>query len=473
MSFRNRLTLAAALAVAVAIALASGTIYLAARRELRSQVDQALLSRVEQLTDGVGELRNPHPDRPVLGGAGGYTQVIASDGSAIRFEEESIVIPVTQRAKKVAGGSSGPYFSDMQISGHRVRVVTTPLLFGTALQVARPLDEVDLVLKRLGLLLVVIAAGGIALAAALGRIVARAALVPVHRLTEGAERVAETRSLAHRIEPTGSDELGRLARSFNSMLEALDESVKSQRQLVADASHELRTPLTSLRTNIEVLARADQLPNAEREELLRDLTNQIAELSGLVTDLIDLARDDEPDIGVEEIRLDRLVESAVKRVKSHWPRADFVADLKPTLVRGATSRLDRAIANLLDNAAKWSPPGGKVEVKVASGEVTVRDHGPGIDEADLPHIFDRFYRASSARALPGSGLGLAIVRRVAESHGGTVTAEAAGGGGTLIRLRLPALPFSPGQPEESPVPSGAGRMGEEREGLEGNQLAPG
>jgi two-component system, OmpR family, sensor histidine kinase MprB len=289
MSFRTRLTLAAALAVAVAIALASGTIYLAARRELRSQVDQALLARVEALTDGVGELRSPHPDRPALGGAGGYTQVIAADGSAIRFQEESIVIPVTNRARRVAAGQSGPYFSDMRISGHHVRLITTPLLFGTALQVARPLDEVDLVLKRLGLLLSVIAAGGIALAAALGRVVARAALVPVARLTEGAERVAETRNLAHRIEPTGSDELGRLAKSFNSMLEALDDSLKSQRRLVADASHELRTPLTSLRTNIEVLARADKLPDSEREELLRDLTNQISELSGLVGDLIDLA----------------------------------------------------------------------------------------------------------------------------------------------------------------------------------------
>jgi two-component system sensor histidine kinase MprB len=279
--------------------------------------------------------------------------------------------------------------------------------------------------------------------------------------------------LAHRIEPTGSDELGRLARSFNSMLEALDDSLKSQRQLVADASHELRTPLTSLRTNIEVLARADQLPDAEREELLRDLTNQIAELSGLVTDLIDLARDDEPDIGVEEIRLDRLVESAVKRVKIHWPQVEFVTDLKPALVRGATTRLDRAITNLLDNAGKWSPSGGTVEVKVASGEVTVRDHGPGIDEGDLPHIFDRFYRASSARALPGSGLGLAIVRRVAESHGGTVNAEAARGGGTLVRLKLPALPFSPGRPEEPPEPAEAELTLERTEGLEDNQLAPG
>lgn len=442
MSFRNRLTFAAALAVAVAIALSSGTIYLAARRELRNQVDQALRARVAQITQ-VGELRTPRPERPALGEAGGYTQVVAADGSSLRFDPEPIVIPVTQDAKKVAAGRLGTYFSDMEVAGHQVRVLTAPLLYGTAIQVARPLDEVNRVLKRLGLLLSVIAAGGIALAAGLGSMVARAALVPVQQLTAGAEAVARTRSLSRRIEPTGSDELGRLAVSFNSMLEALDDSLKSQRQLVADASHELRTPLTSLRTNIEVLARADKLDDVERQGLLRDLTGQIGELTGLIGDLIDLARDDEPEIGVEQVRLDQVAERVIARTGTHWPGIGFSADLKASLVRGAPSRLERAVTNLLDNAAKWSPPDGLVEVGVAGGELTVRDHGPGIDEADLPYIFDRFYRASSARALPGSGLGLAIVRRVAESHGGSVRAEAASGGGTLVRFTLPALPFTP------------------------------
>lgn len=445
MSFRNRLTLAAALAVAVAIALASGTTYLAAQRELRSQIDRALLARAEALTD-VGELSNPRPERPALGEAGGYTQVIAADGSSLRFDAEPIVIPVTASAKKVAAGTLGTFFVDMEVSGHHVRVLTTPLLFNTALQVARPLDEVDLVLQRLGLLLIIISASGIALAAALGRIVARAALVPVQQLTEGAERVAQTRSLIHRIEPVGSDELSRLANSFNSMLQALDDSLKSQRQLVADASHELRTPLTSLRTNIEVLARADKLPDAEREGLLSDLTSQISELTSLVGDLIDLARDDEPEIGVEEVRFDHIVEGVLRKTRTHWPQIELEAKLKPSLVRAAPSRLDRAITNLLDNAAKWSPADAKVEVKLSGGELTVRDHGPGINEDDLPYVFDRFYRASSARSLPGSGLGLAIVRRVAESHGGSVRAEAAEGGGTLVRFTLPALPFSPGPP---------------------------
>jgi two-component system sensor histidine kinase MprB len=442
-SFRNRLILSAALAVAVAVALSSVIVYFAVRRQLLDQVDTALLDRAEELQESPS-----HYEPPPLGAAGGYSQVVTSNGGVILEETESVTIPTTRRARLVAAGQAGPFFTDMHVGGTHVRVVTVPLTRGLALQVARPLDEVDLILNRLGLLLTLIAACGIALAAGLGRIVAQAALGPVQRLTEGAERVAEARSPAHRIDVGGKDEIGRLASSFNSMLEALDESQQSQRQLVADASHELRTPLTSLRTNIEVLARADELPEQERSELLADLQVQIQELTVLVGDLTDLARGDEPEAGVEEIRFDHLVERAVRRMRTHFPQVEYVTDLEPALVRGAPSRLDRAVANLLDNAGKWSPPGGTVEVRVRNGELTVRDHGPGIDEADLPHIFDRFYRASDARSMPGSGLGLSIVKRVVEGHRGTVSAHNAEGGGSLFRLSLPVLPFSPPPAEE-------------------------
>lgn len=445
MSFRNRLILSAALAVAVAVALSSVIVYFAVRRQLLDQVDSALLDRAEELQE-----TDSHYEPPPLGAAGGYSQVVTSNGGVILEETESVTIPTTRRALLVAAGQAGPFFTDMHVGGTHVRVVTVPLARGLALQVARPLDEVDLILSRLGLLLTLIAACGIALAAGLGRIVAQAALGPVQRLTQGAERVAEARSPAHRIDVGGKDEIGRLASSFNSMLEALDESQQSQRQLVADASHELRTPLTSLRTNIEVLARADELPEDERKELLADLKVQIQELTVLVGDLTDLARGDEPEAGVEEIRFDHLVERAVRRMRTHFPQVEYVTDLQPSLIRGAPSRLDRAVANLLDNAGKWSQPGGTVEVQVRSGELTVRDHGPGIDESDLPHIFDRFYRASDARSMPGSGLGLSIVKRVVEGHRGTVSAENAAGGGSLFRLTLPALPFSPPPPDDEP-----------------------
>ncbi len=447
MSFRNRLILSAALAVAIAVALSSVIVYFAVRRQLLDQVDTALFQRAEYLQS----IQGSHYVRPPLGAAGGYAQVVTARGGVMRDTGESITIPATLEARQVASGQRETFFSDMRVGDTRVRVITAPLTEGLAVMVVRPLDEVDLILNRLSLLLSLIAASGIALAAGLGRMVAQAALVPVHRLTEGAERVAAAGSPSHRIDVGGNDEIGRLATSFNSMLEALDDSQKSQRQLVADASHELRTPLTSLRTNIEVLARADELPEQEHQELLSDLKVQIQEFTVLVGDLVDLARGDEPEVGEEEIRLDHLVERAVQRIRTHWTQVQFTVDLKPGLIRGASSRLDRAVANLLDNAGKWSPPGSVVEVRVQGGEVAVRDHGPGIDEADLPHIFDRFYRASEARAMPGSGLGLSIVNRVVQAHGGTVSATNAESGGAEFRLRLPALPFSPPPEETGPV----------------------
>jgi two-component system sensor histidine kinase MprB len=293
------------------------------------------------------------------------------------------------------------------------------------------------VLDRLRVLLAFVAAGGVALAAALGYAVSRATIAPVRRLTEATEHVRLTGDLARRLETTGAeDEVSRLAASFNAMLGALEASLRSQRQLVADASHELRTPLTSLRTNIDVLRRADELSAEERERLVRDLNVQAVELSSLVEDIIELARGNAPPAEVQDVRLDEIAAAAVERARTRAPHLEFRTQLEPIVVRGVGPRIDRAVGNLLDNAVKWSPPGGSVEVAVRGGEVLVRDHGPGIAEPDLPHVFDRFYRSRAARGLPGSGLGLAIVRQVAESHGGSVSAERAEGGGALLRLRL-------------------------------------
>jgi two-component system sensor histidine kinase MprB len=222
------------------------------------------------------------------------------------------------------------------------------------------------------------------------------------------------------------------------MLAELDRSVSAQRRLVADASHELRTPLTSLRTNIEVLAGGNGLAPDDRERLLRDVVAQLGELGVLVGNLVDLARDEEPDTGAGEVRLDELVAEATERARRNAPGKRFTLAAEPCEVHGVADRLERAVGNLLDNAAKWSLPGGEIEVRVRDGEVSVRDHGPGIDAADLPHVFDRFYRAPSARGMPGSGLGLAIVSQVADAHGGSVEAGAAAGGGAVVTLHLPA-----------------------------------
>ncbi|MBE2319098.1 HAMP domain-containing histidine kinase [Solirubrobacter sp. CPCC 204708] len=349
---------------------------------------------------------------------------------------QPIVGPDEELMRAVAEGREGPFFADREIDGVHVRVHVAQAGDGMTLFVARPLTEVDSALARLRIALGVLAAAGIALAVVLSRLAMRAAARPVSELTTTAEHVASTRDLTRRIDAHGDDEIARLATAFNTMLEALERSQRAQKQLVADASHELRTPLTSLRTNLEVLARGGPPDATDRERLRADLVAQLEELTGLVGDLTELARDEE--LEIEDVRLDMLVEGAVERARRHAPHITYTTELEPTLINGVPSRLDRAVGNLLDNAAKYSPAGSVVDVRLRDGELTVRDRGPGIPAADLPHVFDRFYRADAARGRPGSGLGLAIVRQVAETHGGTVAAEAADGGGALLRLRLSA-----------------------------------
>ncbi|HEY3069945.1 MAG TPA: HAMP domain-containing sensor histidine kinase [Gaiellaceae bacterium] len=441
MSFRARLALVATAAVALAVVLASVVVYLVVRNQLRGTVDNALKDRAAEISrfplrafqagDKAFLERGPG-----LGGAPGYIQVVTSDGDTIRAPEATVQLPVSEHVLEVAQGKSGTFFSDARVSGVHVRVLTIPGSSGFAVQIARPLTEVDDSLGRIRLFLILIALAGIVVAAILGLAVARAALAPVRRLTEASEKVTETGDLSERIEAPGRDELGRLATSFNTMLGALQESTRAQRQLVADASHELRTPLTSLRTNIEVLASERRLPAGERKRLLTDVVDELGEMTSLIAELIALARAEQQPVEPEDVRLDLVAADAVERVHRTRPEIVFATDLQESLIYGDPQTIERAVGNLIDNAAKWSPDGSRVEVGVRDGLVTVRDHGPGIDAEDLPYIFDRFYRARSARGMPGSGLGLAIVRQVAEAHGGEVKAEGAEGGGTLMSLRL-------------------------------------
>ncbi len=437
MSFRARLALVAAVAVALAVVVASFVVYFVVRDQLRSTVDGSLRTTAAQLArTPVHDFNNFAAPASELGGPPGYPQIVAADGRVLLPPGETLALPVNKRARKVAESGAGTFLEDAHVKGTHVRMITFPYAPGFAVQIARPLSEVDHSLGRIENLLILIGGGGIAIAAALGLAVSRAALAPVRRLTSATEKVTETGDLSQRIDSSGGDELSRLASSFNAMLGALEESTRAQRQLVADASHELRTPLTSLRTNIEVLASDRRLPAGERERLLKDVIEQLGEMTTLISELIDLARGEQHTAEPEEVRLDLVAADAVERARRDKPGVEFVTDLEESVVHGVPSTIERAVANLLDNAAKWSPPGGDVEVGVRGGEVSVRDHGPGIDEEDLPYVFDRFYRARAARGLPGSGLGLAIVRQVAEAHGGTVVAERAEGGGTRIVLRL-------------------------------------
>ena len=434
MTFRTRLALASAVAVAAAIAVASLVSYGLVRAQLRSSIDDALRARARHVqvpADGsLGDFGLPDP---LLGGAGGYAQLVTASGGVFRRPDARIPLP-SEGARRVAAGTRDPFFEDATVADTHVRILTVQYAPGIAVQIARPLDEVDRTLNRLAGYLTAISAGGIVLGALLGLLVSRTAVSPVRRLTETAEHVTATRDLSQRIETPGKDELGRLADSFNSMLSALDDSLRSQTQLIADASHELRTPLTSLRTNVEVLQRGTELPEDERARILAEIRCQAEELTELLGDLLDLSRSEE--VQPEPVQLDEVVASAIDRTRRSSNGVGFNTRLEPTTIAGVPNRLERAIANLLENAVKWSPEGGKVDVELEGGELLVRDHGPGIDPEDLDRVFDRFYRAPAARSVPGSGLGLAIVRQVVDEHGGSVSAENAPDGGARFRVRF-------------------------------------
>lgn len=385
----------------------------------------------------------------------GYQQVVESNGRVLARSVPGVTLPVDASTLALARHGGEPFLRDASVKGVHMRILVTTFGSGRAVELALPLSEVDSLLSRLRLILALVLVGGIALAALLGRLVAGAVVTPLKRLTQTTEHVARTRDLSGRIAPAGEDEIGRLATSFNAMLDALeqsmgalDESVHAQRQLVADASHELRTPVTSIRTNIEILQQqCGHMEAEDQSRLLGDVVEQIEDLSHLVNDLIDLARGEEPYGETEDVRLDLLVEEVVERARRTASPSLLRMELEPTVISGVPARLERAVSNLLDNAVKYSPPGQPVEIVLQGEELTVRDHGPGISAEDLPHVFDRFYRGAEARGRPGSGLGLAIVRQVAGQHGGSVAAEAAQGGGTLMRLRLPGAEGARAEPE--------------------------
>jgi two-component system sensor histidine kinase MprB len=467
MSLRLRVTLFIAVAVAAAVVAVSWAAYASAQHEARSEIDQALLSRVAPL-GGPGATVSPS-DEPMFTGAGTDTgvavrpdvlmQIVDASGAVFAPFAGATPLPVDEADVAVAAGEEATLLRDVRIDGVHYRMVTTQAvalwaiapgqpgeLVPVAVQVARDLTETDAFLGGLRTRLLLIGGSAVLAAGVVAWFVSRRAVQPVARLTEAAEHVAATRELEVPIRVNRRrDELGRLATSFNSMLAALASSRAQQRRLVADAGHELRTPLTSLRTNMELLARAPNLPAGERTEVLSDARHELEELSALVGELLDLAADAPPEQSVS-LRLDEVVGEAVERFRRRTGR-EVVLAAEPTQLVGKPVGLARAVANLLDNAQKWSPAGAAVEVSVRGGRVEVRDHGPGIDPADLPHVFERFYRSAAARGTPGSGLGLAIVQQVAEEHGGRAFAAGAQGGGALVGFEIPASVPSPPAPE--------------------------
>jgi two-component system sensor histidine kinase MprB len=454
---RRRVAIVAAAAVGIAIVLVAIVCYWVVRGQLRGEVDDALRAQAAAVQGGDLHALDQQPQGipASAGGPAQYVQYTIATGRSVQ-PLGNIPLPVNRNVLAIASSGRGTYMGDVWVGANHLREVifpatgfdnTTGQTLTIAVQLARPLNQVDHVLAELRLILFLLGAGGIALAAALGRIAARRALAPLAEVARTAQQIGETDDLSPRLKIHADDEVGQLARRFNLMLDrletsraALDESVRAQRQLVADASHELRTPVTSLRTNIEVLLAGHQLDDEDRERLLTDVVEQSEELSALVGDLIDLARGDLPWGETEDVRLDRIAEESVARSRRNSPGVNFATSFEPVVVEGTAERLERAINNLLDNAARHSPQNGTVEVIVDRDGVRVRDHGTGVDEADLPHVFDRFFRGANTRGRHGSGLGLAIVRQVAEQHGGSVSADNAPGGGAIFTIRLPTVP---------------------------------
>lgn len=464
---RTRLSLLVAGAVAFAVAAVSLSCWFLVRDQLYNQLDEEL--RGEQVQTGLLQsmLRNcqlPEPQKIPQPPNSPIVTIIYSDGSTclnpgndtVRVEHSDLA--VADGLQRTALHTSGT------TDGIPVRVLTRQVYDrtteqvqpGIAVSVAKPLAEVTKPLSSLAWILLLVSGIGVLGAGAAGLAVARAGLRPVDKLTEAVEHVARTEDLTVRIpvEEDSEDEIARLSRSFNSMTTALASSHDLQQQLIADAGHELRTPLTSLRTNIELLSRSEEtgrpLPEADRKALLASVKAQMTELASLIGDLQELSRaDNQRGERIQVVSLEDTVESALRRARLRGPELTITADLQPWYVRAEPAALERAVVNILDNAVKFSPESGTVEVNLADGVLTVRDHGPGIAEDELPHVFDRFWRSPSARALPGSGLGLSIVARTVQQAGGQVTLSRANGGGTVATVRLPGAPTPP---PDTPVP---------------------
>lgn len=447
MSLRARVSLLAAACVAVVMILVSFGAYWTVSQNLNNQVDDNLYQRASVILSDSTVARSGGSQIPNV-----FIRLVDMRFDLIDANGQDVGLgtprpPIGPDERAVAAGSK-PYSLRTE-AGYRVLAVPYQYQPGLALVLAQPLSATHQTLQQLAVVLALIGGGGILIAALAGTAVARTGLRPVERLTSATEHVARTGDLRP-IPVSGDDELARLTQSFNMMLAAVSDAQERQRQLVADAGHELRTPLTSLRTNLELLLSASRsdspnLSEKDRAEIETDITAQLDELTQLIGDLVELAREDSRARVVERVDLVDVVERALDRARRRAGEIEFSVSLQPWLLDGDPGALERAVLNLLDNAVKFSPPGGTVRVQMyplgdGSAVIEVADSGPGIADHDLPKVFDRFYRSSEARTLPGSGLGLAIVKQAVERNGGAVQAGRAPEGGALMTIRLPGFP---------------------------------
>jgi two-component system sensor histidine kinase MprB len=451
-SLQTRVTSLAAFAVALAVAVTGVAAYVTTRVALYQQMDAELLNLATTVATPIGSdpLDLNELNASALQAANVSAAMVRADGQIYQVPQEQVDLQPGAAELAIARLGSGRSVRTATAStGEPYRVVAVPIPNSDlALVLGRSLRATNLILSSLWLVLVIFGAAGVVWAAIAGSAVARSGLRPVRRLTAAAEHVADTDDLAP-IAVTGNDELSRLADSFNQMLRSLAQSRARQGQLIADTGHELRTPLTSLRTNIELLVADEQrgnLPPEARREILGDVSAQLAEFTSLIGDLVQLARDDQVTPAPEPIDFRDVVHAALERVRRRGPGLTFDVELNPFYLIGEADTLERAITNLLDNAVKWSPPGGTVRVQLEGDRLRVADEGPGIAEKDLPYIFDRFYRADTARNTPGTGLGLSIVAQTVARHGGSLRAGRSAQGGAEFTVRLPGSTTLEGLP---------------------------
>jgi two-component system sensor histidine kinase MprB len=446
-SLRTRLTVIVAVIVAVAVVGGAYAAQLSAQHALRDETDKFLHDRAAGIVAqppnngdfGGAPTDNDHDNHGRLFEFDAIQQTIDRDGSVTNSLPGQPSLPIDAEDRDIAREQGGSHYRDVTIDGESYRMITASLRNGGAVQIARKVSETDDVLDVLRTRLVIIALAGIALAALAAWLVMRRATRPIEQLTDTAEHIAETQDLTTPIPVRGDDEVGRLASSFNTMLIALDTSREQQQRLVMDASHELRTPLTAVRTNIDFLGRATTLDAGERAQLIDETRLELDELTNLVSEMVELATDVRSEEAVEPVALGEIANDVATRFRRRSGTDINVAiAADAAVVDGRRAMLDRAVANLVDNALKFSPSGAAVDVTVHGATIEVADRGPGIEADDRERVFDRFYRATSARTLPGSGLGLSIVSQIAALHGGTVTLDARDGGGTVARLTLPA-----------------------------------
>lgn len=445
-SLQWRLALLTGFSVAMSVILVGGATYSVTRWSLLDQVDNELTVNAQQLGAAVSQRVDS------MGGLSAGTletsntlmALVRADGVVSQLPDQSTELAAGPEEIAISRLQTGSSARTIYQSGVAYRLVSVPLRADDtnySLMLARPQTSLESTLNSLWLVLLTAGLFGIVATTGAALWTARAVLAPVRRLSRAVKSVTQTDQL-NPIRIYGRDDLGELTRSFNTMLRSLQQSREQQRQLIADAGHELRTPLTSMRTNVELLVADDKsgmLPEGARSEVLGDVAAQLGEFSALVGDLVALTRDDHNQRPHEPVDLADVTISAIARAQRRGPNITFAQSLQPTPMLGDPSTLERAITNLLDNAVKFSPSDGTITVTLADGVLTIIDQGPGIEEADLPRLFDRFYRSDKARNTPGTGLGLSIVAHTAEAHGGSVKASNDPNGGAKFTFKVPVV----------------------------------